>query len=471
MDSQTTYGAKDDDLPPPLTADQIAALQGETIPEGMDPREGEYRDVFLDVAQQYPGTTEGFDQFVQAMQEAGIDISPTGQSGSVMIGDTPIDIMRDYRGGGEGWWWGLPSTGDTKTGDTKTGDTKTGDTKTGDTKTGDTKTGDTKTGDNGNDVSRRSGGDLPRFNQDAVTDAQFAPQDTDPPAWLGDLYPHTDEIPYLPQSFEDLTRVEVGADPLSQMSNKILANLGTTGGVAATPLAGATEQSLIDTLQNYGQGPMSELQSQVLGSLSDVIENRGRISDPQRDAMEIEAIRSPLDALRQSQLAEGQAAMARRGLLGSGPEADYMQRLESRLAPEYTRAAQLLEIDRRDRENDRLEKAMELGARTENEREMLRTNRLNSALQLATGMSEEQSRNLLATVRTVSDRQQMLNDIALSSLDRNMEWNKFLAEHQLQRHQVLEAIQEGRFNAILPLLQSYLTGANIVGTGFREPEE
>ena len=163
--------------------------------------------------------------------------------------------------------------------------------------------------------------------------------------------------------------------------------------------------------------------------------------------------------------------MAGRGMLGSGPEADYMQRLERSLAPQYTTAAQRLEIDRRNRRDDRLEKAMELGARTENERELLRTNRLNTALSEATGMSEEQSRNLLNTAKTVTERQQMLNEIAIQSLDRNMEWNKFLAEHQLKRHEVIEAIQEGRFSALLPLIQSYMTGASIAATGFTRPTD
>ena len=311
---------------------------------------------------------------------------------------------------------------------------------------------------------------LPRFNEDP-TDARFTPTNTLPPDWLNALYPHQDEIPFLPQEFEDMTRVDIGADPLSQMTNKILANLGTTGGVAYTPLAGAVENRLISTLENEGQGPLSPLQAQVLNNLGDVITNRGEIYDPQRDAMEIESIRSPLDTLRQSQLAEGQAAMAGRGMLGSGPEADYMQRLERSLAPQYTTAAQRLEIDRRNRRDDRLEKAMELGARTENERELLRTNRLNTALSEATGMSEEQSRNLLNTAKTVTERQQMLNDIAIQSLDRNMEWNKFLAEHQLKRHEIIEAIQADRFNAILPLIQAYMTGASIAGTGFTRPTD
>ena len=130
----------------------------------------------------------------------------------------------------------------------------------------------------------------------------------------------------------------------------------------------------------------------------------------------------------------------------------------------------MLEIERRDREDARLQGALELGARTAQERELLRTNRLTSALEQATGMSEEQSRNLLDTVRTVNERQQMLNDIAIQSLDRNMEWNKFLAEHGLKRHEVLEAIEQNRFDAILPILQEYLRTVSVSAVGTVPPE-
>ena len=311
---------------------------------------------------------------------------------------------------------------------------------------------------------------VPRFNEDPSS-AQFTPTDTWPPDWLKPfLTERGDELPMLPTEWEDIFRVEMGTDPLSKMTNKILANLGTTGGVAYTPLAGATEQSLLDTLQERGRAPMTSMQSQIANTLSDIIASGGRQPDDQRAAMEIEAARSPLDILRQSQLAEGQAAMAGRGLLGQGPEVDYGERLEARLAPEYTRAGQLLEIERRDREDARLQGALELGARTAQERELLRTNRLTSALEQATGMSEEQSRNLLDTVRTVNERQQMLNDIAIQSLDRNMEWNKFLAEHGLKRHEVLEAIEQNRFDAILPILQEYLRTVSVSAVGTVPPE-
>jgi len=84
----------------------------------------------------------------------------------------------------------------------------------------------------------------------------------------------------------------------------------------------------------------------------------------------------------------------------------------------------------------------------------------------ASGMSQEQSRNLLNTVQSVTERQQMMNDVAIQSLDRNMEWNQFLAEFGLERAQVLETIQTGRIAALLPLIQQYLAGVTLASSGF-----
>jgi hypothetical protein len=292
-----------------------------------------------------------------------------------------------------------------------------------------------------------------------------------PEDWLGDILPRQDAIPFQPQAFEDLSVVPVGTDPLSQLANAVQASMMTTGGVAPTPLAGNIEQTLQDILTGRGQGAeaVSPLGEQVGETASEIIARGGQMPlDVRRRAMEIESARSPLDTLRRAQLSQGQAALAGRNLLGQGPEVDYMQRLETKLAPEYARAGQLIELAEREREEQRFQSAMELSARTANEQAQLRESRLANAMQQATGMSMEQSRNLLATVASVTERQQMLNDVAISSLDRNMEWNQFIAEFNLERHQVLEAIQTGRLAALLPLLQQYMAGVTLSATGFVE---
>ena len=217
-----------------------------------------------------------------------------------------------------------------------------------------------------------------------------------------------------------------GADPLSQMTDRSLAAMLQSGGVAATPMAGTIEQTLQDILSSGGQLPALEARR-----------DRDR-------AMAIESARSPLDIMRRAQMSQGRAALASRGLVGGGAEREYGERLEERLAPQYTAAAQRIEMRERDREEQRLSNAMSLSS----------------------GMSQEQSRNLLNTARTVNERQQMLSNIAMRSLDQNMAWNRFLAEFGLNRFEVLERIQQGRLGSLLPLLQQYLGTASQAASGF-----
>jgi len=160
--------------------------------------------------------------------------------------------------------------------------------------------------------------------------------------------------------------------------------------------------------------------------------------------MELEGARSPLDALRRSQTSQAQAAMAGRGLLGSGAELDYMSRLEGQLAPQYAAAGQEIELEERRAEDKRLSEAMS-GARD---------------------LTVSQSRTLVDTIRAGTESQQMMGDMALRSLDQNMEWNKFLSEYGLERAEVLETIQRGRLNDLLPLIQEYMRGAQISAGGF-----
>ena len=369
-----------------------------------------------------------------------------------------------------------------------------------------------------------------------------------PDDWLGDFTQDLD-VPFEPKPYVEATTVDVGADPLSQLVSANLGSLLTTGGVAPTPLAGNVEATLRDIMGSRGAGgeavsplgeqaatelgsilgaqgaqPRSDLAEQtarglerligaqgvrpqtalgqdVTGELQNLLATGGALpSDPQREAMELEAARTPLDILRQAQLAQGQAALSQQGLLGSGAARDYLGRLEERLAPMYTQAAQEIELGRRQREQERYSQALGVGAQQADQQAQARDtrlstamaqaqtmtaqeaalstnqyitalqeatgmsrdqaerreNRLTQAMVLATGLSEEQSRNVLATAQTVTDRQRVLNDIAISILDRNMEWNEFLANYGLDRTRTIETLQQGRLNAIQPLLELYL---------------
>ena len=382
-----------------------------------------------------------------------------------------------------------------------------------------------------------------------------------PPEWLGDIAKTTEDIPFTPEPYAEQATYQVGDDPLSQLVNANLATLLTTGGVAPTPLAGNIEQSLQDILMARGAGaeavsplgtqaadelgrvigergatprtaqtqglmdtldeiigsggaaPTPQLGQDVSAQLQDLIASGGALpSDPQREAMEIETARTPLDVLRRAQLSQGQAALAEQGLVGSGAGREYLERLEERLSPMYTQAAQQIELARRQREQERFGQALTLGAQqaqqqvaardarlsvalqqaqtmsgqeaalrqnqymtalqqaTGMSREQAdrRENRLQNAMTLATGMSQEQSRNVLATAQTLNDRQQMLSDVALQALDRNMAWNEFLANYGLDRAKTLDAIQTGRISAIVPLLEMYMRAAGLAGQGYVE---
>tara|TARA_Y100000310_G_C20375000_1_gene665314 strand:- start:79 stop:651 length:573 start_codon:yes stop_codon:yes gene_type:complete len=182
--------------------------------------------------------------------------------------------------------------------------------------------------------------------------------------------------------------------------------------------------------------------------------------------MEMETLRNPIEAFRQAQLSQGQAELARRGLLGQGPETGFMEGLEARLAPSYAEAGQQLALSEAERADQRYRDALAQGADLGMAQAQRREDRLGTTLQLATGMNESQSRALLDTARTWNERQDMLSNIAMRNLDQNIEWNKFLAEQGLNRDQVVESIQTGRLASLLPILQTFLTQVQTAAQGF-----
>jgi hypothetical protein len=379
------------------------------------------------------------------------------------------------------------------------------------------------------------------------------------PEWMGDVPFDPENAPFLNPAYTEAATMQVGDDPMSQLTNAHLASLLTTGGVAPTQTSWNIRQALQDILGARGAGAeaLSPLGQESLGQLGNILQLQGSVprtalarglstnledimasggaaptpqlgqdvtaqlqdliatggalpTDPQREAMEVEAARAPLDVLRRAQLAQGEAALANQGLLGSGAGQEYVERLEERLAPMYTQAAQEIELDRRQREQQRFGQALTLGAQQaqqetaardarmglaidqaqrmsgdeaalrqqqymmalqqatgmSSEQANRRENRLQNAMSLATGLSQEQSRNMLATAETINSRQQMLSDVAIQTLDRNMQWSQFLANFGLDRARVMEEIQSGRSSALLPLVQMYLQAATQAAQGY-----
>lgn len=361
------------------------------------------------------------------------------------------------------------------------------------------------------------------------------------------------------------------------MVQQLEQTIQTGGQLAQSGLAQTSEQALQNIIQQGGMSQQSEVGAQTGQQISDLLANQGRLpEDLQREAMQLEAARSPLDVMRRAQTAQGAAALADRGLVGSGAGREYLEGLEERLAPQYTQAAQQIEEQRRQADDQRYSQALGLGAQRGGQLESLqqqgmqsalgqagqqtaqqeqleqserqqalgqagqyglglgqqgqqqqqfgisqatqlgtqqdqmRDTRLNQAMeqagqlstqevaqrqerylssvmaaeginreeamrndqrmqtavQQATGLDGQRVQQLLASANTIGDRQAMLSDIALQSLGQNQEWNRFLAEFGLQREQVQEAMQMGRHNAVVQLLDLYARTGQTTSTGY-----
>jgi len=111
---------------------------------------------------------------------------------------------------------------------------------------------------------------------------------------------------------------------------------GGQGAETLTPLGSTASGALADIIGARGAGAAeaaTPLGTDLQENLRQLMASGGQLpADVQRRAMEMETLRDPIEAFRQAQLAQGQATMAGRGLLGQGPELDYMRRLEAAMA-------------------------------------------------------------------------------------------------------------------------------------------
>jgi hypothetical protein len=320
-------------------------------------------------------------------------------------------------------------------------------------------------------------------NGNNVDDGRETTIDTDPNTFPLDrpvdpLDPGTGDIqdpvqtidyPYTPPEMQTIGITNWGDDPISQRVNAGLRRMSEEGGIVPTNLALQTEGALSQILGAGGGGGAAETPfggEYVQRDLEDLIESQGVLPrDTQLQAMEFEQARSPIDAMRRAQLAQGQAAMAARNILGQGPEIEFMEGLEERLAPEYAAAGQQLAMAQMNRADERYRDALTQGADIAQAQAQRREDRLSSTLSLASGMSDQQARNMLQTAQTWTERQRMLNDTAIANLDRDIEWSKFLANYGLQREQFIDMVQNGRLAQLLPLLQSHLASIQATAAG------
>lgn len=224
------------------------------------------------------------------------------------------------------------------------------------------------------------------------------------------LFPQLD-LPPDPGVFAGSEVQPVGQDPLSQM---------LTGAIASL-LAG-------------GGSPLGGLGGDVGETLRGLI-SRGGDFNQERADLRFERAREEIDRARRASAAGIRGELASRNLLSEpgitqGQDISALTRLEERLAPQFAGQVRDIQIS-------------ELGAADR---------RLETSLTLATGLSESQARNFLDTIGTGTERQVALSNIALQTLDRNIEWNKFLAEFGLDRAEVMEAMRSGRIDQLLQLI-------------------
>jgi hypothetical protein len=304
----------------------------------------------------------------------------------------------------------------------------------------------------------------------------------------------------------------VGGQQLQQLIGDILSGtesarqvFGDDGTLAQAPFdEGGTASAL--------GGPSGEaLTSAVL----ELLQNRG--VDPTAGNLRFERARELTDTARRASLNQAQEALAQRGLasvpgIPQGQEGGAIRRIEERIAPEFAAAVRDILIDENQRSDERLFQGLTAGTnvsgleqdallnenklrqdrflqegllsqdRLLQERELeqdrfmgglegalglagFNEDRLLGSLSLATGLSEVEARTMLDSIGTATDRQAVLSDIALRSLDQNIAFNQFLAEFSLNRAVTLETLQSGRIDDVQQLLAQFQAFLDVARTG------
>jgi hypothetical protein len=264
---------------------------------------------------------------------------------------------------------------------------------------------------------------------------------------------------------------EVGTDPLSEaITSQLLSLLEGDESSVQKQLRNRIASILSGdyTWEDIQQDP-NLIEQDLETMLRSIVDSQGGelYGDPSQLAMQLEQVRTPLDALRRAQQEQSMAALAHRGLAGtSGAEGRVFGNIEERLAPQYVAGGQEIALEAMDAREERLADAMsglqELG-QTQAQRQV-GYDALNAAsrqaleqlgMQQASQMSNMDIQNTLAAVGMGTQRQQVLSDIALRSLDQNSTWNQFLAEFGMNRDATLEALRLGRTDQLMPILELF----------------
>lgn len=210
-------------------------------------------------------------------------------------------------------------------------------------------------------------------------------------------------------------------------------------------LRGLAEGALEDVEEGGGLGKTGR---KTAGALEGIIERGGQL-DEKRMAQRFETQREFMDKARRSQMNMASGELAQRGMLSEsgipqGPTGTTIGNIEQKLGEEY--AGRFRDIGIRESE--------------------LADDRMNNALSLATGLGGTEAKGLIDLAESSGRRQEMLSDIANDSLDRNIDWSKFLATHGLQRDALVEAQRQGRVGILMKQFDQYLEMTKMSAGGY-----
>ena len=131
----------------------------------------------------------------------------------------------------------------------------------------------------------------------------------------------------------------------------------------------------------------------------------------------------------------------------------------------YAQAGRDLELAQRQEENVRYRDALTGAADIGQEQRRRGQEEYLGAMQQATGLSAEQSRNLVNTLATTGDLQENMQNFALDLFRENVGWNKFLHETGILRDTIEEMVSRNRIQDVVNVLNNYVDLANMTRVG------
>ena len=259
--------------------------------------------------------------------------------------------------------------------------------------------------------------------------------------------------------------IRTGQDPLSQLVSGGLQNIISNEGVDPSGLGEQIQNAILRLMSGQGLDP-SGLGEDVTGALSGLIERRGA-TDNDAFSRQAESLRERLERSRITRLDELEGRLSERGLLSlpgvaQGTERTALEGLERDLAGIEATELRDFAVKGAQSQDERFIQSLGLGAG------VAQTGAQNilQATGIGAGVSQNNVRNVLQAIGLGTERQVGLSRVAIENLNQNRLWNQFLAQFGLDRELAGFAIQQGRLEALIPLILANFRGPEIAQRGF-----